>query len=115
MGAALVRTFLDVWDSPAGRERFQAVVRSAVSHDEAARMLRQFLTREIFGRIATELTPDHSASGQSSAEVRAGLAAGQMLGMAMMRYIVDVPAVVSASQEELVALVGPTIQRYLAP
>ena len=33
----------------------------------------------------------------------------------MMRYIVDVPAVVSASQEELVALVGPTIQRYLAP
>jgi AcrR family transcriptional regulator len=115
VGAALVRTFLDVWDSPAGRERFQAVVRSAVSHDEAARMLRQFLTREIFGRIATELTPDHAAPGQPSAEVRAGLAAGQMLGMAMMRYIVDVPAVVSASQEELVTLVGPTIQRYLAP
>ena len=33
----------------------------------------------------------------------------------MMRYIVDFPAVVAASQEELVELVGPSIQRYLAP
>jgi AcrR family transcriptional regulator len=115
VGAALVETFLDVWDSPAGRERFQAVVRSASSHDEASRMLREFLTREIFGRIATELSPAAGADAVATAQLRAGLAAGQMLGMAMMRYVVDFPEVVRASREELVALVGPAIQRYLAP
>ena len=51
----------------------------------------------------------------ASAELRAGLAAAQMVGVAMMRYIVDFPAIVDASCEDLVALVGPTIQRYLAP
>jgi hypothetical protein len=115
VGAALVETFLDVWDSPAGRQRFQAVVRSASSHDDAARMLREFLTREIFGRIATELTPLSSSDALPAPQLRAGLAAGQMLGMAMMRYVVDFPEVVQASREELVELVGPAIQRYLAP
>lgn len=115
VGAAVVETFLDVWDSPAGRQRFQAVVRSASSHDAAARMLREFLTREIFGRIATELTPATGADGLPAPQLRAGLAAGQVLGMAMMRYVVDFPEVVQASREELVDLVGPAIQRYLAP
>jgi len=115
VGAALVETFLDVWDSPAGRQRFQAVVRSASSHDEAARMLREFLTREIFGRLAIELTPAAPEDGLAPPQLRAGLAAGQMLGMAMLRYVVDFPEVVQAGREELVALVGPAIQRYLAP
>lgn len=115
VGAALVQTFLRVWDSPEGRQRFQGVVRSAVSHDDAALMLRQFLTREIFGRVATELAGRDDPEAQASAQLRAGLAAGQMLGMAMMRYIVAFPAVVEASQDELVAQLGPTIQRYLAP
>ena len=47
--------------------------------------------------------------------MRAGLAASQMIGLAMMRYIVEFPAVVDATHDELAALVGPTIQRYLAP
>ena len=115
VGAAVVQTFLHVWDSPEGRQRFQGVMRSAVSHDDAARMLRQFLTREIFGRIATELTPVDARPDLASAELRAGLAAAQMVGVPMMRYIVDFPAIVDASCEDLVALVGPTIQRYLAP
>jgi AcrR family transcriptional regulator len=110
VGAALVETFLDVWDSPGGRQRFQAVVRSASSHDEAARMLREFLTREIFGRIAHALLDDGS-----DADLRAGLAAGQMLGVAMMRYVIDFPAVAKAERQDLVALLGPAIQRYLAP
>ena len=80
-------------------------------------MLRQFLTREIFGRIATALCAgDEGEGGLASADLRAGLAAGQMVGMAMMRYIVDFPAVVEASQGGAWwQLVGPSIQRYLAP
>jgi AcrR family transcriptional regulator len=113
LGSALVLTFLTVWDSPSGRERFQALIRSAVTHAEATRMLREFLVREIFGRILGQLYADGPAP--TDVELRAGLAASQMVGLAMMRYIVEFPAVVQASRDELAGLVGPTIQRYLVP
>jgi AcrR family transcriptional regulator len=113
VGESLVRTFLAVWDSEAGRQRFQALVRAAVTHEDATRMLREFLTREVFGRVVRELATEGEPS--AGAEVRAGLAASQMVGLAMMRYIVEFPAVVEATHDELADLVGPTIQRYLAP
>ena len=113
VGEALVRTFLSVWDSPEGKPRFQALMRSAVSHDDAARMLREFLTKEVFGRVVHGLARDGEAPGDL--ELRAGMAASQMVGLAMMRYIVELPAVVDASHDDLARLVGPTIQRYLAP
>ncbi|KRE58602.1 TetR family transcriptional regulator [Phycicoccus sp. Soil748] len=124
VGEALVRTFLSVWDSEEDRQRFQALLRSAVTHDEATLMLREFLTREVFGRVMRELAP---AAGRSEAagrskvagarelELRAGLAASQMIGLAVMRYIVELPAVVGASHDELAAMLGPTLQGYLAP
>jgi AcrR family transcriptional regulator len=125
VGEALVRTFLAVWDSPEGRPRFQALIRSAVTHQEATRMLREFLTREIFGRVMKGLASadgrddDHERGRGGAAtadlELRAGLAASQMVGLALMRYIVEFPAVVDASHDDLARLVGPTIQRYLAP
>jgi AcrR family transcriptional regulator len=113
VGESLVRTFLAVWDTEAGRQRFQALVRAAVTHEEATRMLREFLVREVFGRVVRELSAD--GAKPADLEVRAGLAASQMIGLAMMRYIVGLPAVVDATHDELAALVGPTIQRYLVP
>jgi AcrR family transcriptional regulator len=113
VGENLVRTFLSVWDSAEGKQRFQALIRSAVTHEEATRVLREFLTREVFGRVQHSLAPE--GERPPDLELRAGLAASQMVGMALMRYIVHFPAVVDATHEELAALVGPTIQRYLVP
>ena len=44
VGATLVRSFFTVWDDAEGRERFQGVIRSALTHEAAARMIREFLT-----------------------------------------------------------------------
>jgi len=117
VGEGLVRTFLSVWDSDDGRQRFQALLRSAVTHDEATLMLREFLTREVFGRVMRELgaTDGRGGSAGHQVELRAGLAASQMIGLAVMRYIVELPAVVAASHDELAAMLGPTLQGYLAP
>ncbi|GAA4709942.1 TetR family transcriptional regulator [Pedococcus ginsenosidimutans] len=117
VGESLVRTFLSVWDSDEGRQRFQALLRSAVTHDEATLMLREFLTREVFGRVVRELAAS-AGSGRvptHQVELRAGLAASQMIGLAVMRYIVELPAVVAASHDELAVMLGPTLQGYLAP
>jgi hypothetical protein len=101
-----------VWDAPDGRLRFQALVRSAVSHEEAARMLREFVVREVFGRVTASFAAE---DGPDGVELRAALAAGQMVGMAMLRYVLEFPAVVRANREELVEQLAPVLQRYLAP
>lgn len=115
VGEVLVRTFLGVWDSPEGRLRFQALMRSAVSHEDAARMLRQFLVREIFGRVTAAFTPPGATGALGTPELRAGLAAGQMVGMAMMRYVLELPAVAEASEDDLAVLLAPVLQGYVAP
>jgi AcrR family transcriptional regulator len=107
VGERLARTFFDIWDSPQGRERLVALIRSAVSNDDAARMLREFLAREVFGRVAVSL-------GVPQPDLRAGIAAAQLIGLAMMRYVMGFEPLVHASTDEIVAHVAPTLQRYLA-
>ncbi|MEP6854309.1 MAG: TetR family transcriptional regulator [Pedococcus sp.] len=107
VGQRLARTFFNIWDSPQGRERLVALIRSAVTNDDAARMLREFLAREVFGRVALSL-------GVRQPDLRAGMAAAQLIGVAMMRYVMGFEPMVLASTDEIVALVAPTLQRYLA-
>lgn len=107
VGERLAATFFDIWDSPQGRERLVALIRSAVSHEDAARMLREFLAREVFARVALSMDVPQP-------HLRAGMAAAQMIGLAMMRYIIGFEPIVRASTDEIVALVAPTLQRYLA-
>ncbi|MEI2778928.1 MAG: TetR family transcriptional regulator [Tetrasphaera sp.] len=111
LGMTMARAFFTIWDSPDGKVRFLGLFRSAMTHDDAARMIREFLAAEIFGRVA------RAAGGQErtarEADLRGGLAAAQMIGMATLRYVVGYPAIVEASAEDLVAELGPTLQRYL--
>ena len=106
VGERLVRFFLGVWEEPAPRARILAVLRSAVRHDDAAELLRTFVTREVVGRVAATLeVPD--------AQLRATLVGSQLVGLAMVRYVVRVEPLASADVETVVAAVAPTLQRYL--
>lgn len=118
VGERAVRAFLRVWDSPEHRPRLLALLRAALTHDEAARALREFLVREIFGRVVVGLRPvgaDPSEPLSADEGLRAGLAASQMIGLATMRYVVVLPAVAQAGVEDLVPHLGATLQRYLVP
>jgi hypothetical protein len=44
---------------------------------------------------------------------RAGLVASQMLGLIIGRYVLRLPGLADRPAEELVAEIGPTLQRYL--
>lgn len=107
VGERLVRVMLGVWDSPAGAAAV-AMLRSAVGNELIARMLREFLIQRIFRRVAKELDLD-----PAEARLRLNLVASQIAGVIMMRYIIKVEPFASTAQETVVALVGPTIQRYL--
>jgi AcrR family transcriptional regulator len=106
LGERVVRFFVGVWDEPSTRGPFLALVRSVTSHEESAAMFREFITDHVLGRLAAALErPD--------AELRASLAASQLVGLAMVRYIIRVEPLASAGIEEVVAAVAPTLQRYL--
>ena len=106
LGERLVRTFLTLFDEPVAFAPFLALIRAAVSNDRAAAMLREFIAREVLGRLAAAASPDRP-------ELRASLAGSQVVGLAMARYVVGVPPLAGTERETVVACVGPTIQRYL--
>ncbi|MET8907057.1 TetR family transcriptional regulator [Micromonospora sp. NPDC004551] len=107
VGERLVRTFLTVWDSPVGGAAV-ALLRSAVSSEWTARLLREFLTTQVLRRVLDQLDVD-----PAQLPLRGGLVATQVAGLAMMRYVIRLEPIASADAETLVAAVGPTVQRYL--
>jgi AcrR family transcriptional regulator len=107
MGERLVRTMLSVWDSPAGGAA-AGMLRSAVGNDLIAKMLRELVVRRIFRRITRVLDLD-----PAEAPVRLNLVASQVAGVIMTRYIIRLEPMASLDPETIVALVGPTVQRYL--
>jgi hypothetical protein len=49
----------------------------------------------------------------AEAPLRASLAASQMIGLGLARYLLRIEPLASADPETVVALIGPTVQRYL--
>jgi AcrR family transcriptional regulator len=106
IGESVVRAVLEAIEAPATRDRLRQLVRTALGHDFAARMLRQFLVREVLGRIAAALdAPD--------APFRATLAASQIVGLMVIRAGIQAEPLASAPIEEVVARVGPVVQWHL--
>lgn len=106
LGERLVRTFLEVWDGTPGQGPMLAMLRSAVSHEDSARLLRGLLSR-------TLLRPLAEGAGAGQPDLRAALVASQVVGLAVTRYVLRLEPVAGASADELAPLLGPTLQRYL--
>ncbi|GGT26850.1 TetR family transcriptional regulator [Streptomyces kurssanovii] len=106
IGERLARYFIGIWENPATRAPLLAIVRSALTHDAAAKVLRGFVLRRLLERVAAELdVPDP--------RFRAELAASHMVGIVILRYVVQVEPLASVDPEEIVRMVAPSLQRYL--
>ncbi|WP_459545424.1 TetR/AcrR family transcriptional regulator [Nocardia sp. X0981] len=106
LGETMVRTVVSVWDSPAG-EGAVALVRSMVASGEVS-PARDFLLSVILERVRLRIATD-----TDDGRLRVALAASQMAGLVITRKIVRVPPVADTPLAEVVAAVGPTVQRYL--
>lgn len=107
IGERLVRTVLSVWDSPAGAAA-AALLRSAVQHEWVSRMMKQFMLSQIIPKALPKLATD-----PKEAQLRGSLVVSQIAGLVMARYIIRVDPLANASPEMVVALIAPTIQRYV--
>ncbi|GHF07420.1 TetR/AcrR family transcriptional regulator [Streptomyces griseoluteus] len=106
VGERLTRFVLGLWENPATRTPLLAIVRSAVNNDTAAAVFRRLISAQLLRRIAGRLdVPD--------AELRVELAAAQLVGTAMLRYVIKVEPLASADLERIVARLAPVVQGHL--
>lgn len=106
VGERLVRYVLEAFEQPDIRRRGVMLIRTAIGSRVSTPLLAGFLSRELIGRIAKAL-------GVDDAELRATLVASQMAGLLLTRYVLRLGPIAAASVDEIVARVGPTVQRYL--
>jgi AcrR family transcriptional regulator len=102
-GERILRTLLTVWDEPLTGAPLVALIRSLSTHGS---MLREFIEGRLVSSVAAALDgPD--------ADLRAVVFTSQVLGLTLERYVLGVEPLASASHDEIVTLVAPTLQRYL--
>jgi AcrR family transcriptional regulator len=106
LGEGLARTFLGYWDDPRTGPPLLALLRSATSHETSATLLREFLGRALFSQVASVL-------GRPPEPLQVELAAGQLVGVAVLRYGLRMEPIASATTDELVARLAPVLDQHL--
>jgi len=106
IGPRLVRRFVERWDEGIVYEPLVAVWRSAAIQPQARKVLHESLAGPVAARVAAEF-------GVADAELRVELVASHLAGLAFARYQLKIEPMASAAIDDVVAWVGPTVQRYL--
>ena len=102
----LLRSFLGLCENPRTRHGMLRLVRSSVGSARSGRALYRVVNR-------TVLNPAARATGVHASALRYELVCGQLVGLAMMRYVLQVEPVASASIEEIVRQFAPAIRATL--
>ncbi|MGW0760443.1 TetR/AcrR family transcriptional regulator [Streptomyces sp. NPDC002814] len=106
VGERMTRVIFGLWENPVTRTPLLAIVRSAVNTEAAAAVFRRLVSAQLMRRIAGRLdAPD--------AELRTELAAAQLVGVAMMRYVIKMEPVASVDVEQIITRVAPVVQGHL--
>jgi AcrR family transcriptional regulator len=109
IGEILVGTMLRAWDVADVRTAFLGLLRSAATSEQGVTMLREFVAGTILATLARAARLGDDPAGR----YRANLVASQVIGLGFTRYVLGLEPIASASTEDLVLAIGPTVQRYL--
>jgi AcrR family transcriptional regulator len=104
-GAAerLLAVLLNVWDQPTTGAPLIAMLRSLATQ---AGVLREFIERHLVSPLA-------KAIPGSASELRAAAFTSQILGLVLERYVLEIEPLVSASHQQVIDLIAPSLQSYL--
>jgi AcrR family transcriptional regulator len=105
-GRRLVAHFLTRWEGDRDDDVLVTLLRSAVTNVAARDRMHAVFADQLGARVAAVAEP-------GTATRRAALIATQMLGLALCRYVLELPGVATATADQLVADLAPTVQRYL--
>lgn len=104
LGVALATHFVQRWERD---DALLLLLRVGVTNEAVAERMRTIFAAQL-GPVVAKAT-----GGAPDTPVRAGLAASQVLGMALCRYVLEFPPLAGMSGQQIVDWIGPTLQRYL--
>ena len=105
LGERIVSRFLTIWDHT-GAARSPHWCAASRATRIAARMMRAVRRACLVGRVVAAVAPDQ-------AELRVGTLRSQLVGLGMVRYVLELEPLASADHATVVAAIAPTLQRYL--
>jgi AcrR family transcriptional regulator len=105
-GTALVRVMVTAWEQPETEEFLRSTILAAAHEPIARQRLAANFAVHILDAVSSRLEGEERL-------LRASLAASQIVGLAMMRYVWQVGAIATISADEVIAVIAPTVQRYL--
>lgn len=108
MGERLVRSTLELMSDESAREDLMALVTAGQSAGRAAGSITDFLEHSVVDRVV-------GALGVPDARMRVALVSSYLIGLAVNRYVLRMEPLASASEEQVVRMVAPTIQSLLDP
>jgi hypothetical protein len=102
----LLRRFLLVCENPRTRRRALALVQGSVSNASAGRRFYALVNRIVLNPVARAMGVENSA-------IRLEIVGSQLIGLAMIRYVLKVEPIASLSVDELVPLMAPPLRQAL--
>ena len=102
----LLRRFLLVCENPRTRRRALALVRGSVSNARTGRRFYALVNRVVLNPVAR-------AMGVETSAIRLELVGSQLIGLAMIRYVLEVEPIASLEIDELVPLMAPPLRQAL--
>ncbi|OBF03978.1 TetR family transcriptional regulator [Mycobacterium sp. ACS4054] len=106
LGRQLIRTVLDTWTDEEVGPILRAVVLTAAHEDKTREKLRLIVERGLVGGSTLGADEDERLR-------RSGLIATQLIGFALLRYVWKIEPIASMPEDQVVAAVGPNLQRYV--
>ena len=108
VGTRLARHFLDRWEHD---ETMAALLRAGATNEGAAQRMRDMFAHQLVPVVAPIVA--RACPDPSQAAARAALVSSQVLGAALCRYVLRLEPFVTMPIDEVIAWLGPTLQRYL--
>jgi AcrR family transcriptional regulator len=107
LGERLARHFVARWEGELADELIRLLLRSAVTNAAALEQLRA-----VFGGQVLRAVREVAGDGPETSR-RASMLATQVLGVALCRYVLELPPVVAMDADTLASMMAPVIQHYL--
>jgi AcrR family transcriptional regulator len=107
VGEVLARHFSAMWEDVDQHDPLAILLRSAVTHADAAARLRDVFAQQVV-EMVRRVTGD-----AADADVRAGLLGAQLLGLALARHILRLPPLASLEQARILPYVAQTLHHLL--
>jgi AcrR family transcriptional regulator len=107
IGSRLVRTYLGIWEHPDTAASMVAMLQSATSNPDAHEAFRAFIQSYVLTAVSGAL------GGGEQARLRAMLAATNLVGTAILRYVMRVAPLADLPADDVVRLIAPSVTRYL--